>query len=98
MNFNLTPRKSLFLVAHGTRRPFMNINLRRFTVKSVMVIAVAIALAATSSAEVGVVTQLVSINRFGTGSGNGGSAGRPFGPAGAISADGRFVAFESFAS
>jgi hypothetical protein len=42
----------------------------------------------------GVVTRLVSINRFGTGSGNSGSRGFP--PA--ISADGRFVAFSSTAS
>jgi len=42
----------------------------------------------------GVVTQLVSINRFGTGSGNSGvSTGFP-----AISANGRFVAFHSDAS
>ena len=41
----------------------------------------------------GVVTRLVSINRFGTGAGNSGSSGRT-----TISADGRFVAFSSFAS
>ena len=42
----------------------------------------------------GVVTRLVSINRFGTGSGNGFSPANP--PT--ISADGRFVAFASLAS
>ena len=41
-------------------------------------------------------TTLVSINRFGTGSGNGPSGGPGGGPV--ISADGRFVAFRSFAS
>jgi hypothetical protein len=40
----------------------------------------------------GVVTQMVSVNRFGTGSGNGSSFEE------AISPDGRFVAFSSFAS
>ena len=38
-------------------------------------------------------TTLVSVNRFGTGSGNGDSSDAP-----AISADGRFVAFSSTAS
>ena len=43
-------------------------------------------------------TSLVSINRFGTDSGNGGSFWDPIGSGNALSADGRYVTFESNAS